>query len=160
MVQRGCEEPLGDQIVERQEPASARRRSSDDRRRRRFGLRNGQRAYRNQRTVLAVPAFLTVRTARHVVRHCGHIGRVDGSQLLRRRWRGERQSNQPCDDEYREQTTDESTNVHTTMIPRPPQLWKAFLDHVFANQVKPQGGREPMVNFQEVIRRPASRRIA
>src|SRR6266568_2777207 len=79
MVRRNANEAIGDQVDETEGQFTGLEENLDTVCRGRFGLSDGQHAGRDERTVVAALIFLTVRTARHVPIHGGHI--AQGGEL-------------------------------------------------------------------------------
>ena len=112
MVRRGADEAIGHQVDEREGQPARLERNLDSACRGRVSLSDRQHAYRDERAILAAIAFLSVRTARHVPGHRGHIAHLTDGQAFCRRRRYQRRSNQANDHKDREQTTDESVKIH------------------------------------------------
>ncbi len=112
MVRRNANEAIGDQVDETEGQFTGLEENLDTVCRGRFGLSDGQHAGRDERTVVAALIFLTVRTARHVPIHGGHIAHLADRQPLCGSRSYQRRSNQPHDRKDREQPTDESEKIH------------------------------------------------
>lgn len=113
VIRRSTVEAIGDPIVESRERTVYWQRRQDSDCQRRLRLCNAQRAHRTKRTILAAVALLCLRTARHVGGHCRHIAHLGSRQRLRDRGRDQRRSNKPGNRKDCEQTTDESTKIHS-----------------------------------------------
>jgi len=112
MVRRGANEAIGDHVDESVGQPAGLERNLDNVCRGRLNLGDCQHAHRDQRAIRAAIAFLSVRTARHIARHGGHIAHLANGHRLCRSRGYQRRSNQPNDHKDREQTTDESTKIH------------------------------------------------
>jgi len=112
MVRRRANKAIGDQVDEREGQRAGHERNLDSACRRRVSQSDRQHAYCDERTILAALIFLSVRTARHVRRHSGHIAHLTDRQAFCRRGRYQRRSNQANDHKDRKQTTDESVKIH------------------------------------------------
>jgi hypothetical protein len=141
MIWRRTNEAIGDQVVESNEQGAGRQQWGRDAvGERRFSLRKGQRADRHNRTILAIVALLLLRTAVHAVFHDGltawhvarhrrHIHRRGDSRPLCRRRGHQRRSNKPNDHKDRQQTTDESANIHGSPSHRTGDLERTTGSH-------------------------------
>lgn len=112
MVRRGTDQAVRYQVVEGENQPAGLERNLDTVHWRRHSLGDGQHAHRDKRAILAAITLLSVRTAGHITRHCGHIAHLGGSQAVRPRWRHQWRKDESDDHEDREQTTDESAEVH------------------------------------------------
>ena len=112
MVRRGASEAVGNQVDERVGQPAGLERNLDNVCRGRLNLGNRQHARRHKGAIRAAIVFLSVRTARHVARHGGHIAHLANRQRLCRSRRYQWRSNQPNDDKDREEMTDESAKIH------------------------------------------------
>ncbi len=112
MVRRVANEAIDDQVDETEGKSTGLEENLDTVCRGRFSLSDRQHAGRDERTVVATPIFLTVRTARHVPIHGGHIAHLADRQPLCGSRSYQRRSNQPHDRKDREQPTDESEKIH------------------------------------------------
>ena len=112
MVRRGANESVGDQVDESVGQPAGLESNFDSVRREWLSLSDRQHARRDERAIRAAIAFLSVRTARHVPGHSGHIAHLANRHPFcgSRRYQG--RSNQPNDHKDREQTTNESTKIH------------------------------------------------
>jgi len=130
MVRRGTNETIGDQIVEGEEQSASGKRNLDTVCRSRFSLSDRQHAHCDERAILAVIVLLSVRTARHVPRHSGHIAHLANRQPFCRSRCYQRRSNEPNDHKDREQTTDESAKIHDPSSHRMETLGRLITSHV------------------------------
>ncbi len=112
MIRRIPNEAIDDQVDESEGQPTGVEENLDTVCRGRGGLSDRQHAGRNEWAVLAALTFLTVRTARHVPVHSGHIAHLADRQPLRRSRCYQRRSNQSYDRKDREQMTDESAKIH------------------------------------------------
>ncbi len=112
MVRRGTNEAIGGQVDEREGQRAGQERNLDNACRGRLSLSDRQHAHRDERTILAAIAFLSVRAARHVPGHRSHIADLTDRRPSCGRRRYQRRSNQANDHKDREQTTDESVKIH------------------------------------------------
>jgi hypothetical protein len=112
MVRRFASEAIGDQIDQRVGQPAGLERNLDNVCRRRLNLGDRQHARRDEGTIRAAILSLSVRTARHVARHGGHIAHLANRQWFCRSGCYQRRGNQPNDHKDREQTTDESVKIH------------------------------------------------
>jgi len=76
MVRRDADEAIGSQVDEREGQPASQERNLDSACRGRISLSDRQHAHRDQRAILAAIVFLSVRTARHVPGHRGHIAHL------------------------------------------------------------------------------------
>jgi hypothetical protein len=112
MVRRDANKAIADQIDESKGQPAGLEKNLDTVCRGRFSLNDCQHAHSDERAILAAFVFLSVRTARHVPGHSGHITHLANGNMLRRRRGYQRRSNQSNDHKDREQTTDELAKIH------------------------------------------------
>ncbi len=97
MVRRSANEAIGGQVDESVGQPLGLEENLDSVCRGRVSLSDRQHAGRNKWAVLAALIFLTVRAARHVPGHSGHIAHLADRQPLCRSRCYQRRSNQPHD---------------------------------------------------------------
>src|SRR6266487_6143337 len=114
MVRRGASEAVCGQVDEGEGQPTGLEENLDTVCRGWVSLSDRQHAGRDKRTVLAALTFLTVRTARHVLAHGGHIAHLADRQPLCRSRCYQRCHYQSNDHKDREQTTDESAKIHNS----------------------------------------------
>ena len=81
MVRRGANEAIGDQVDESEGQPAGLEENLDSVCRGRVNLSNCQ-AHPDEWAILAAVVFLSVRTARHVPGHGGHIAHLANKQLF------------------------------------------------------------------------------
>ena len=135
MVRRVANEAIGSQVDESEGHPAGLERNLDTVCRRRFSLSDRQHAHRDERAIPAAIAFLSVRTALHVIGHSSHI--TTRHPLCHNRGY-QRRNNQPNDHKDRKQTTDESVKVHGLSSHGTGNLGRLFPSHVrqIANRVR------------------------
>ena len=102
MVWRVAHQAIGDQVDESEGQPAGLERNLDTVCLGRFSQSYRQHAHRDQRAVLAAFVFLSVRTARHVPGHGGHIAHLGNRWLFCRNRCYQRRSNEPNDHKDRE----------------------------------------------------------
>jgi hypothetical protein len=102
MVRRGANETVSDQVDESEVQPAGLERNLDTACRGRVSLSDCQHAHRDERAILAAIVFLSVRTARHVPGHSGHIAHLANRQPFCRSRYYQRRSNQSNDHKDRE----------------------------------------------------------
>jgi hypothetical protein len=129
MVWGRTDEAVGDQVDESEGQPVFLERNLDTVCRRRLSQSDCQHAHRDKRAILAAFVFLSVRTARHVPGHCGHIAHLGNGQPFCRRRRHQRRGNESDDHKDREQTSDESANIHNLTSHRAANLERTIRSH-------------------------------
>ena len=129
MVRRGANEAVADQVDESEGQLAGLERNLDTVCRGWFSLDDCQHAHRDERAILAAFVFLSVRTARHVPGHCGHVAHFANGQSICRSRGYQRRSNQPSDYKNREQTTDESAKIHEPTSHSRGNLGRTIISH-------------------------------
>ena len=126
MVGRGADEAIGEQVDASVGQPAGLESNLDSVRREWLSRSDRHHAHGDERTIRTALVFLSVRTARHVPGHIGHITHLADRQPFCRsrcyQWR----SNEPNDDKDREQTTDESAKIHNLASHKKGQLGKAY----------------------------------
>jgi hypothetical protein len=129
MVWGRTDEAVGDQVDESEGQPVGLERNLDTVCRGRLSLSDRQQTHGDERAILAAFVFLTVRTARHVPGHSGHIAHLANGQPFCRRRRHQRRSNEPDDHKDREQTNDESAKIHNLTSHRAANLERTISSH-------------------------------
>jgi hypothetical protein len=130
MVRRGTNEAIGGQVDEREGQRADQERNLDNACRGRLSLSDRQHAHCDERAILAAIAFLSVRTALHVIGHSSHITHLTNRHPLCHNWGYQRRNNQPDDHKDRQQTTDESAKIHDLSSHGIGNLGRLFPSHV------------------------------
>jgi hypothetical protein len=129
MVRRGAHQAVCDQVFESEGQPAGLEWSLDTVCRGRFSLSDRQHAHGDERAILAAIVFLSVRTARHVAGHSGHIAHPANRQPFCCSRRYQRRGNKPNDHADREQTTDESAKNHHLSSHRMGTLGRLITSH-------------------------------
>ena len=129
MVRRNADKPVCDYVDEGERQPVDLERNLDHICWRRFSLSDRQHTHRDERAILTAIAFLSVRTALHVIGHSGHIAHLANRQSLRRNRVYQRRSNEPHDYKNRKQTTDKSANIHNPTSHRSGNLGRTITSH-------------------------------
>lgn len=111
MIRGRTVKAIGDDVIENRERTARRQRLRDSGCRRRLDLCNARRAPRAERAILAIIAFLCVRTAGHLGCH-RRIAHLECRQQFRSRRHDCRRSQKPGDGERREQAAYRSETMH------------------------------------------------
>jgi hypothetical protein len=126
MVRRIADEAIGEQVDESVGQPAGQESNLDSVRREWLSRSYRHHAHCDERTIRTAFIFLSVRTARHVPGHIGHITHLAGRQPFCSSRCYQRRSNEPNDDKDREQTTDESAKIHGPISHKKGRLGKMY----------------------------------
>jgi hypothetical protein len=126
MVGRGANEAIGDQVDESVQQPAGLETNVDSVRREGLSQSDCHHAHCDERTIRTAIVFLSIRTARHVPGHSGHIAHLANRKPFCSSRGHQRRSNEPNDHKDRKQMTNESAKIHDPTSHRKGQLGKAI----------------------------------